>query len=75
MDKKIAIINIIYAITDTLVCGAAVAVFAFCAYHFDRWWIVLFSILPLLFYNNRSIILNADMGTAQPGEKGDQDGT
>ena len=70
MDKKLAIINIIYALTDTIICGAAVAVFAFCAYHFDRWWIVLFCIIPLLFYNNRSIIINEGIETAKVDEKG-----
>ena len=76
MDKKIAIINIIYALTDTIVCMVAVGVFAFCAWHFDRWWISLFGILPLLLYSNHSMIINADIRDAKvdqlkPDGKGD----
>ena len=75
MDKKLVVINVIYAFTDTLVCLAAIAMFGFSSYHFDKWWIVLFSILPLLFYSNHSVIINADIETAQPANKEERHGS
>ena len=79
MDKKLMVINIIYAVTDTLVCVLAVVVFAYLAIRFGKWWISLFSMLPLLSFSSHSMVLNADIREARvdelrPKGGGDQDG-
>ena len=68
MDKKLATINIIITIADTLVCLAAVTMFGFAAMHFSKWWITLFSFVPLLLFNSHSLIIGADLDAAKRGE-------
>ena len=65
MEKKLLAINIIITIADTLVCLAAVTTFGFAAIHFNRWWITLFSFVPLLLFNSHSLIINADLDAAE----------
>lgn len=59
--------NIIFAIADTIMCGLAVVGLCFGAYHFDRWWILLFTIVPLLLFYLRPMVMDADY---EPIEKG-----
>lgn len=65
MEKKLLALNIIITIADTLVCLAAVTAFGFAAIHFSRWWITLFSFVPLLLFNSHSIIIGADLDAAK----------
>ena len=65
LEKKLLVINIIITIADTLVCLAAVTTFGFAAIHFSRWWITLFGFVPLLLFNNHSLIINADLDAAE----------
>lgn len=65
MEKKLLTINIIITIADTLVCLAAVTTFGFAAIHFSRWWITLFGFVPLLLFNSHSLIIKADLDTAE----------
>lgn len=68
MEKNLLAINIIITIADTLVCLAAVTVFGFAAIHFSKWWITLFSFVPLLLFNSHSLIIDADLDAAKGGE-------
>ena len=63
--------NIIFAIADTIMCGLAVVGLCFGAYHFDRWWILLFTIVPLLLFNSPQLVLDADY--EQVEGRGDED--
>lgn len=57
LDKKLAVINIIFAIGDVIVCLAFVMALAKAAVYFNKWWILLFSLIPLLLYSAHGIIL------------------
>lgn len=71
MDKRLGTLNIIFAVTDTLMCLAAIGVFGFMAWHFGKWWISLLNILPLVLFNTHSVIINADLGAAEEGGEKD----
>ena len=68
MDKNIKALNIIYAITDTLIAALSIVSFAYMALHFERWWILLFSILPLILYSQHTLVLESGIRRAEGGE-------
>ena len=57
MDERLYRLNITYAIVDTLVCVLAVVGFAFAAWVFNKWWIVLFNIITLALFNSHLVVL------------------
>ena len=57
MSQNVKTINIIFCIADMLVRALAILSFAWCAKYFERWWISLFSLLPLFMYNARTFII------------------
>ncbi len=67
MDSKLLALNIIYAITDTIIAALAIIGFEWGASHFGKWWILCFCIIPLLLFNSHSAIINADIEAAQKG--------
>ena len=69
MSKTLAFINILWALFDTAICGLAVCLFGWGSYHFERWWILLFSIIPLLLYNSHTLIIDSDIQAAKGGEE------
>lgn len=78
MDKKLLVLNVCYAVFDALLAGAGIALFGWCAWHFERWWMVLFALIPLALYNQHSVIIDADIRQAQvdklaPQKGGDND--
>jgi hypothetical protein len=56
MSNKIFVLNILFSVLETLICAMCICVFAFMAYHFDKWWISLFSIFPVMGYNGWKMI-------------------
>ena len=66
MSKPLAAINIIWAIGDVIICGLAILAFAWGAWNFEHWDILLFNIIPLALFNQHSLIVNADL---ERGEK------
>lgn len=66
MSKPLAAINIIWAIGDVIVCSLAILAFAWGAWFFGKWWMLLFAIIPLVLFNQHSLIVNADL---ERGEK------
>lgn len=66
MSKPLAAINIIWAIGDVIVCSLAILAFAWGAWFFGKWWMLLFAIIPLALFNQHSLIVNADL---ERGEK------
>lgn len=69
MDKKLWVLNIVYAVIDTLIAAMGLVAFAFGAYYFNRWWILLFDIIPLALFNTHTLVVNTDLET----QKGDED--
>ena len=58
MNKYLFVLNIICTVSELIVCCAVIFGFVFCAYHFGRWWISLFTIVPLLGYNGWKMIID-----------------
>lgn len=67
MNKNTTILNIITTIADAVVCAVAVVAFFLASRWFDRWWVMLFSIIPLILYNAHGIIVEESV------EQGDGD--
>lgn len=65
MDKKIFVLNIVKVVADVIVSTAAIIAFEWGAWYFGKWWILLFTILPMLMYYSSGIIV---MG--EPVEEG-----
>ena len=60
MNRRVFILNVIYAVTDTIICALAIGAFAFSAYRTDRWWINLFSLIPMALYFQHVVILEVE---------------
>lgn len=71
MSKRLAIINIIIAVADALICLVAITMFAYAAIHFGKWWITLFSFIPLLLFSSHTLIVDADFDAAMEGGEND----
>lgn len=67
MSKALVLINALWAILDTIICCLAVCAFGWGAYYFDRWWLLLFLIVPLAVFNQHSLILDSDIQRAKMG--------
>ncbi len=67
MTSKLLALNITYAIVDTIIAALAICAFGWGAWFFGRWWIMLFTILPLMLFNTHSAIIDADIEAAQKG--------
>lgn len=65
MDKKLLVLNIVYVTFDVVLGLAGIAVFAWCAWHFEKWWMALFALIPLTLYNTHSAIIDADIQQAK----------
>lgn len=51
------VINIIKAIADVIVSALGIMGFIYGANMFQRWWILLFAVLPLLMYYSSGIVV------------------
>ena len=51
------VINIIKAIADVIISALGIMGFIYGANVFQRWWILLFVILPLAFYYSSGIVV------------------
>ena len=67
MSNKLLALNITYAIIDTLIAALSILGFSWGAWFFDKWWMMLFNIIPLALFNAHSAIVNADVEAAQKG--------
>jgi hypothetical protein len=64
-------LNRILAISDTIVSAIAILTLGACAWYFNKWGIVLFSIIPLLLFYSHTIVMDADYEPVERG--GDED--
>ena len=62
------VINIIKAIADVIISALGIMGFIYGANVFQRWWILLFAILPLLMYYSSGIVV-----IGEPVEEGGED--
>lgn len=67
MDKKIFALDVLITIADTLIAALAIVAFAWGGRYFDKWWMLLFNIIPLALFNSHTLILNV------PQEEGEND--
>lgn len=65
MDKNLRILNIVYAVADTVIAALVVVGLGLLSYHFGKWWVILFSYLPLAFYFQHTLIIDADLQQAE----------
>ena len=74
MSKRMVVLNIILVITDLILSALAVCAFTWCAVYFHKWWIILFTLIPVILYNNHSMILDSDIRQSKEDErKGGED--
>ncbi len=71
MSNRLLALNITYAIIDTIIAALSICAFGWGAYFFDKWWMLCFCIIPLVFFNTHSAIVDADIEAAQKGSEND----
>lgn len=64
MTKRLLIINVVYAVVDTLLFAIGICGFTMCALYFGKWWLVLFNLLPLSLFSRHSLIIDNDLELA-----------
>lgn len=70
MDRKLLTLNIFYAIADVIIGLAGIAVFGGGAWFFGKWWLLIFTLLPLILYNNHTLVINEDIQLQDEAQKG-----
>lgn len=79
MDKKLFVLNLVYAFADLLFAALTVLVITWAAVHFDKLWIMLFLLFPVVLYNSHSVVIDSDIRQAKvdqlkPNRSGGSDG-
>lgn len=65
MSRTMAVINIFLVVADLLLSALAVCAFAWAAVYFHKWWLILFTLVPVALYSNHSIIVDSDVRRAE----------
>lgn len=61
MSKSLTAINIILVVTDLILSALCVIAFSWASFFFDKWWLVLFTLIPVMAYSHHSIIIESDI--------------
>lgn len=61
MSKSLTAINIILVVTDLILSSLCVMAFAWASFFFGKWWLVLFTLIPVMAYSHHSIIIESDI--------------
>ena len=61
MSKRLTFLNAILVIADLILSALVVAAFAWSAFHFSKWWLILFTLFPLALYSHHSLIIDSDL--------------
>ena len=69
MSKRMVFLNVLMAMLEFLICLSVIAGFSYAAYHFAKWWINIFSLIPLLLFSGHGLIIDADLKEAEGGEE------
>jgi hypothetical protein len=67
MSNRLLAINIVFAVVDTIIAALAICAFGWGSWFFGKWWMLCFSIIPLVLFNSHSAIVEADIEAAQKG--------
>lgn len=65
MDKKIFALDVLITIADTLIAALAILAFAWGSRYFDKWWMLLFTIIPLALFNAHTLVLDTTDGKGE----------
>ena len=66
-EDKIYRINVLFVICDFIIAGLSLVMVSWAAFFFNRWWIILFSVVPLALYMNHGLLIAEDLNA-----KGDE---
>ena len=69
MTKRLLVINVVYAVVDTLIFAIGICGFTLCALHFGKWWLVLFNLIPLSLFSRHSLIIDNDLELAAQADE------
>ena len=61
MSKTMAVINIFLVVADLILSALVVCAFAWSAVYFHKWWLILFTLVPVALYSNHSVIVDSDI--------------
>lgn len=61
MSRRLVVINIVIVITELILYALYIIGFVWATSHFQQWWLMLFTILPVALYSNHSLIVDADI--------------
>lgn len=67
MSDKIFKLNSLLAIVDTIIAAIAILAFVWASMNFEKWWLMLFTLVPLALFNGHSVIVDADIEAARKG--------
>lgn len=65
MDKKLFALNVVFAVVDLIFSALTVLVVTWAANHFGKLWIMLFLIIPVVLFNERTMVINNDIRQAK----------
>ena len=60
-EKYEAMINIAFAVADAIVCIVSVVAIAYVTASFGKWWIILFSFIPVAMYANHDVVVETNV--------------
>ena len=69
MDRRVFVLNVLYAVTDTIICAIANASMFLLAMRFEHWWINLFSLIPLALYFQHDVIFEVEPDEQEGDDK------
>ena len=69
MSRTMAVINILLVVAELILSALVVCGFAWTAVYFHKWWLVLFTLVPVALFSNHSVIVDADIRAAQKGDE------
>ena len=65
MSDKIFKLNSLLAIVDTIIAAIAILAFVWASMNFEKWWLMLFTLVPLALFNSHSILVDSAIKEAQ----------
>ena len=69
MTGKLLALNIVFAIADTIIAALSILAFVWCSWRCDKWWIILFAVVPMALFNAHTVIINEDIEEARKGDE------
>lgn len=57
MSKQFFVLNIMFIIADTIISALGILAFAWGAWSFQKWWMLMFMLIPLALFSQRRVIV------------------